>query len=271
MVCMATALAVPAAAGANVKHRGRSSQGVPVVVITSDDGTPARVNVAWRARCGVGRFRTSTFFRAPFDEVSHDGVRDAGRYRFRDGRYRFRVRVTVRGHRTSARSWRGRFSGVAEVRRSGRTITTCRSGLVRWRARYHYARVEISGDQNDSITVGRHFLWESPRKYVRGWATKRSIYFRAEPFYFTFDFRPPRGERLRPKHYSGARDLDAGGRSHPEMAISGDGRGCAELTGWFQIDRFRVDGHGLRTLEMSFEQRCDNSGGVLRGKISYRR
>jgi hypothetical protein len=254
-----------------LKHHGGSSQGVPVAVITSDDGTPVRVNLTWRARCGIGRFQTRTSFLGPFDHVTHDAVRDAGRYRFSDGRYRYRVGVTLRGHRVSARKWRGRFSGVAVVRRAGRTITRCRSGLVRWRARYHYARVEVSGDQNDSITVGRQFLWESPRDYVRGWATKRSIYFRAEPLHFTFDFQPPRGKRLRTKRYTGARDLYAGGRRRPEMAISGDGRGCAELTGWFEIHRFRVDRRGLRTLSISFEQRCDNSGDVLRGSINYRR
>ncbi|XID75094.1 hypothetical protein ACF3NA_00525 [Alkanindiges sp. WGS2144] len=49
----------------------------------------------------------------------------------------------------------------------------------------------------------------------------------------------------------------------------GDGRGCNTLTGWFIIDDVSyVDGR-LKSIDLRFEQHCDNNIGGLRGKVHW--
>lgn len=51
------------------------------------------------------------------------------------------------------------------------------------------------------------------------------------------------------------------------MSWSGQGRGCNTLSATVVVQTARYERGRLRALEMSFEQRCDGSAGVLRGEI----
>jgi hypothetical protein len=49
----------------------------------------------------------------------------------------------------------------------------------------------------------------------------------------------------------------------------GEGRGCNELRGWFVVDDVAYDGDALSSIELRFEQRCENSSAALRGKVRW--
>lgn len=53
------------------------------------------------------------------------------------------------------------------------------------------------------------------------------------------------------------------------LSWSGEGRGCNELTGSVDISTAEYTGNTLEVLELSFEQRCDNSSGILRGELVW--
>src|SRR4029079_19576506 len=57
----------------------------------------------------------------------------------------------------------------------------------------------------------------------------------------------------------------------PGLSWSGEGRGCNELLGSLIIDQLVSDGSGVAQMTARFEQRCDNSIGVLRGYLRYDR
>lgn len=55
------------------------------------------------------------------------------------------------------------------------------------------------------------------------------------------------------------------------MSISGSGRGCNTLTGWFAVDEatFDADG-GLESLSLRYEQHCEGGSAALRGVVEWR-
>ncbi len=50
---------------------------------------------------------------------------------------------------------------------------------------------------------------------------------------------------------------------------SGEGRGCNELGGWFSIDSITLSGSEITSLDLRFEQHCENMTPALRGKIHW--
>ncbi len=53
------------------------------------------------------------------------------------------------------------------------------------------------------------------------------------------------------------------------LSWSGEGRGCNRLSGWFVVDSVTYDGDTLETIELRFEQRCEETGPPLNGKIRW--
>jgi hypothetical protein len=52
---------------------------------------------------------------------------------------------------------------------------------------------------------------------------------------------------------------------------TGNGRGCAAITGWFVVDSVAYDAGVLDSIELRFEQRCDGAAPALRGKVRWLR
>lgn len=50
---------------------------------------------------------------------------------------------------------------------------------------------------------------------------------------------------------------------------SGEGRGCNQSTGWFQIDQVNYIGNALNSIDLRFEQRCEKGNKALRGQIHW--
>lgn len=53
------------------------------------------------------------------------------------------------------------------------------------------------------------------------------------------------------------------------MAVGGDGRGCNELQGWFAVDKISYASGALNSVDLRFEQYCDDFPGVLRGALHW--
>lgn len=51
------------------------------------------------------------------------------------------------------------------------------------------------------------------------------------------------------------------------IEISGDGRGCNEIEGRFEVNEASFDADGLVRLDISFEQRCDGQSTLLTGSL----
>jgi len=75
---------------------------------------------------------------------------------------------------------------------------------------------------------------------------------------------------LLPGVYDMAERAVVGSPGHPGIDISGEGRGCLDVMGRFQIHDIdqRSDGH-LNHLLLSFEQHCDNNQTPLTGCVGY--
>ena len=53
------------------------------------------------------------------------------------------------------------------------------------------------------------------------------------------------------------------------LSWSGEGRGCNRLAGWFVVDSVTYTGIDLTALELRFEQRCEETGPPLNGKLRW--
>jgi hypothetical protein len=94
------------------------------------------------------------------------------------------------------------------------------------------------------------------------------------------DFGPVAGQALAPGTYTGVSDFTGVQGPNPTMNVRGNGRGCSIVDGGFTINELTfdpalltnpiVDGNTPRTVSVSFEQRCQNSPGALRGTLKFR-
>lgn len=70
--------------------------------------------------------------------------------------------------------------------------------------------------------------------------------------------------------YLGAQRFPVPNAQSPGLSFSGQGRGCNNLTGSFEISEVSYDSNGdVLSLRASFDQYCDESSSALRGTIEY--
>jgi hypothetical protein len=135
LLLCAAGLLVGAPVADAAKFKGRTAQGRAAELRTNDEGLPARGKIVWRATCSDGNdYSDDTGFKPPFDFRSRARLRDKGDYSFktRDG-YRMRAHAWIRGRRVEAGKWRGRFGLSLVVRRNGRFVARCKTGIIGWR------------------------------------------------------------------------------------------------------------------------------------------
>jgi hypothetical protein len=129
--------ALPAEAVADIRFRGKSTQGKVVTLRTGDDGLVERFAINWVGRCRdpryVYRTGTQTTPRSPFEEHTRERFVDVGGYRERIGdglRAVYRARTV--GNRVSERRWRGIFRIRVRVLRGDNLVDVCRA-RTSWR------------------------------------------------------------------------------------------------------------------------------------------
>lgn len=79
--------------------------------------------------------------------------------------------------------------------------------------------------------------------------------------------------RIEPGYYGDLRRYPFHNPVQGGLDFSGDGRGCNELYGWFEVDEVAYDDQGtLQRLALRFEQHCEHPDAPpLRGEIRFDR
>jgi hypothetical protein len=88
---------------------------------------------------------------------------------------------------------------------------------------------------------------------------------------FTLTFGAPSGTRFDTRTYLRAQRTPFASAGHPGIDIYGDGRGCNEISGRFDVKDFATDASGTITrLWIVFEQHCEGDPPALFGELMYR-
>ena len=86
---------------------------------------------------------------------------------------------------------------------------------------------------------------------------------------FTFTFEGPDGQRLREGEYVRAQRAPFQAAGRPGMDVSGNGRGCNELSGRFRVKRIVEGAGGVTSLWIVYEQHCEGGYSALFGEVRY--
>ena len=134
-------------------------------------------------------------------------------------------------------------------------------------------RLYMKGEPGDYI-VGDNTYTYTPanasigaygnRKYVGGGLDG------SDGSWWYFDFEAPDGDILAPGATYNATRYPFNGTG-AGMDVSGDGRGCNQLSGTFTVRHAAYWGDGtLRSFAVDFEQHCEHATAALRGTFEYR-
>jgi hypothetical protein len=287
---------LPATASAAKKRfRGETAQSRMVTVVVNESGRVQRMDISWRANDCRKRetfVRNVTILRPLPRRASADAFTVAGSYRVRDrGGIRIRVRVSARGTRRfdpanpQAEQWSGTFRSRSTVRRRGRVIDRCRLRTT-WSAglpqesprppRTTDPPVPVAGawsaqftsDPGDYIGQGHGWAFGPPADGMQVSASRSLVMLSTRDWYAEFE-APPGRQLETGRRYDGARRYPFNDDA-PGLSISGDGRGCNELSGTFTVNRIEFDAAGtLRAFEVTFEQHCEHMPPALRGTWTF--
>jgi hypothetical protein len=255
------ALFAPSASAA--KLRGHVP-GLRSVVSVDASGNPTRADFTFKTRCEKASYKdgiyvqlTQPTFKATFDFT-----------RRQRGGITVRVHTTSSGAQRTPFRWTGRFAMSAVVRRHGHVIDHCRLKTRNWSATTPQIKIDMVSDSGDYIGQGQAYTWATPQSEMSITGNRREINGFAGGY--SFEFLPPRGETLKPRktYADGRRAPFAEG--HTGIEISGNGRGCNEITGQFTINAIKFSKSGALTkLDMTFEQHCEGGPAALRGTIAF--
>lgn len=96
-----------------------------------------------------------------------------------------------------------------------------------------------------------------------------NIHFNGTSWWY-LDFAAPSGEILQPGPYENAARYPFQSPTKPGLSVDGDGRGCNELTGRFDVIEIAYTPEGkIDRFAADFEQRCDGAEAALFGSIRY--
>lgn len=85
---------------------------------------------------------------------------------------------------------------------------------------------------------------------------------------WNLDFAAPQGQALAKGGYAGAARYPFQSPLGAGMSVSGDGRGCNTLRGWFKVLEFEIDAsNAIQRLAIDFEQNCEVTMPPLFGSV----
>jgi hypothetical protein len=129
----------------------------------------------------------------------------------------------------------------------------------------------FDGDPGDYISGGRPHSYSTDaqdRFSVNGNDGYLSVSVTGhDGAWWTLDLAAPSGEKLAARKYLDAHRYPFQG-SGPGLNISGDGRGCNQLTGWFEIQKLVRGPNGyVEALDATYVQHCEGGEAALRGDV----
>ena len=132
----------------------------------------------------------------------------------------------------------------------------------------------LTGDQGDYISLGRDWSYsiaDGDDLSVSASDDHRTLAVSINGHqgdWWSVSLAAPSGQAITAKTYTGATRYPFNG-SGPGLSVSGDGRGCNELTGSFTVDDVVFGPHGyVQTLHASYEQHCEGGTPAARGTVT---
>lgn len=126
----------------------------------------------------------------------------------------------------------------------------------------------FSSSPGDYIGQGQTFLTTDPATFSVG-GTREGLSV-STPWGYGMSFVPPAGQQLRVANFTDAHRTPFRGAA-AGIEITGNGRGCNQITGAFDIREIEFGGDGnVSRLWMYYEQFCENTMPPIRGEIRFR-
>lgn len=132
----------------------------------------------------------------------------------------------------------------------------------------------FSGDEGDYISGGQSYAYTTAsqdRMNVSGNTDNRVISLSvdgANGDWWYLDLAAPTGKTLTPGTYTGATRYPFNDATEPGLSLSGNGRGCNQLTGTFTISAVEFGPQGyVKKLDADFVQHCEGGTPAARGEV----
>ncbi|MFJ9150416.1 hypothetical protein ACIRP7_20570 [Streptomyces sp. NPDC102270] len=132
----------------------------------------------------------------------------------------------------------------------------------------------FSGDEGDYISGGQSYAYTTAsqdRMNVSGNTDNRVVSVSvdgANGDWWYLDLAAPAGKTLTPGTYTGATRYPFNDATEPGLSLSGNGRGCNQLTGTFTISAVEFGPQGyVKKLDADFVQHCEGGTPAARGEI----
>ncbi|CAL9658723.1 hypothetical protein [Streptomyces sp. enrichment culture] len=132
----------------------------------------------------------------------------------------------------------------------------------------------FSGDADDYISGGRSYAYTTAsqdRLNVSGDTGNGAVTVSvdgANGDWWTLNLAAPAGKVLTPGTYTGATRYPFNEGTEPGLSLSGNGRGCNQLTGTFTISAVEFGPQGyVQKLDATFEQHCEGGTPAARGEV----
>ena len=123
----------------------------------------------------------------------------------------------------------------------------------------------------DYIGAGRTYLYtpSNASLVVQGSGAQLSLKITGDENW-NADFQGMQGmSQLAVGYYAGLKRYPFNNPVLGGLSISGEGRGCNRLDGWFAVDKAVYSGGVLSAIDLRFEQYCDNATTPLHGKLHW--
>lgn len=126
--------------------------------------------------------------------------------------------------------------------------------------------VTMVSESGDWVGAGTSRLWRTPRDSITTGGSKSllGVSVSGASGSFTLDFAAPNGRRLEPGFYGGAQRYPFEEAGTPGLDVSGDGRGCNEVSGRFWVLDLSRDHSRVWVV---YEEHCEGGQPAVFGEI----
>lgn len=132
--------------------------------------------------------------------------------------------------------------------------------------------LKFSGDSGDYISQGKSWSYSTGKgdELTVSSSSGSTVSISVNAYngdWWTLTFDAPGTQVLVPRTYTGAHRHPFNGTG-PGLSLSGEGRGCNELTGSFTVIKavFGANGY-VQTFDATFEQHCEGGSPAARGEV----